>query len=119
MQVKEQIRLRMTELQVSVKQLSVALGVSDQTVRHWLSGRSFPGKSKAPALERALSFKLDYSQGATQHLAAYSQGTAQHLPADARADVEGLLAITRLPPNIRKLIFELAAAIGTQGQGPK
>lgn len=94
----------MTDLRVSVKQLAEQLGVSDQTVRHWLSGRSFPGKGKAPALEDALSFKLDYSQGATAHPPV----------ADAREDVAGLLAITRLPPSIKKLVFEFAAALDAE-----
>jgi transcriptional regulator with XRE-family HTH domain len=104
MLVKDQLRIRMEELGVSVRELSERIEVSDQTVRHWLSGRSFPGKSKAPALERALSFKLDYSEGS--------------MPADAtvestmqKTDVETFLAISRLPPEIKMIFGKLAEAI--------
>jgi transcriptional regulator with XRE-family HTH domain len=104
MEVKDQIRTRMDEQKMSVAELAQRLQVSNQTVRHWLSGRSFPGKSKAPALEKALSFRLDYSQGATV------------IEADAdRIEIEVLLAISKLPPDIKKLFYQLAVAFNRRG----
>jgi transcriptional regulator with XRE-family HTH domain len=101
MEVKDQLRHRMNGLGISVKELSERLGVSGQTVRHWLSGRSFPGKSIAPALEKALSFKLDYTQGAGANLPTATE----------REDIEGFLAIRNLPVDERRLIYQLAAAL--------
>jgi transcriptional regulator with XRE-family HTH domain len=107
MLVKDQLRIRMEQLDITVAELSKRLEVSNQTVRHWLSGRSFPGKSKTPDLERALNFKLDYSEGAAPN-AHTVESTLQ------QADVETFLAINRLPPEIKYLFGKLATAVVAQ-----
>jgi transcriptional regulator with XRE-family HTH domain len=104
MLVKDQIRIRMEQLKISVAELASRLGVSNQTVRHWLSGRSFPGKSKTPDLERALSFKLDYSEGASNNVPTVESSLQA-------TDVETFLAISRLPPEIKHLFGKLATAV--------
>ena len=93
----------MNQLEMPVSDLAERLGVSHQTVRHWLSGRSFPGKRKAPELERALSFKLDYSEGAGQS----SQTVESALN---KSDVETFLLISRLPPEVKSIFGRLASA---------
>lgn len=46
MLVKDQLQVRMEQLSMPVNDLARRVGVSDQSVRHWLNGRSFPGKAK-------------------------------------------------------------------------
>jgi transcriptional regulator with XRE-family HTH domain len=100
--VKDQIRIRMDQMGVEIGELAKRLGVSNQSVRHWLSGRSFPGKAQIPGLEQALSFKLDFSEGANQGPTVESEMS--------RTDVEMLLIISKLPPDIKVLFFKLATA---------
>jgi transcriptional regulator with XRE-family HTH domain len=93
----------MEQLDMPVTQLAKQLQVSNQTVRHWLSGRSFPGKRKTPELERALSFKLDYSEGAEPH--------AETVESSLQAsDVETFLLINRLPAEVKVLFGRMAKA---------
>lgn len=103
MKVGEQIRARREQLGVSVNELAKRVGVSAQAVRYWESSRSFPGKSKAPDVESALSFSLDWTEGkrvnpARPHMASLVD----------RGDVELLLTLSRLPAPFKQLMGELA-----------
>lgn len=115
MKVKDQLRLQMEKMKISVKELSERLDVSDQTVRHWLSGRSFPGKSKTAALDRALNFKIDYSEGASAGAgpddAPLTNGGLHH------TDIAALLAISRMPPAIKLAYCQLAEEIVRHVEG--
>jgi len=110
MKVKDQLRLQMERMHVSVKELSERLDVSDQTVRHWLSGRSFPGKSKTAALDQALNFKIDYSEGAVPTLPSDGRPEAPSVGL-SRTDIETLMAISRMPPDLKLMLCRLAEAI--------
>lgn len=105
MKVGQQIQLRMDELGVSVNELAKRVGVSGQAVRHWMQGRSFPGKKHAPALESALSFNLDYTEGAGK-----KQGREDASNMMERQDVELMLLISRLDPSIKSALRRLAEA---------
>lgn len=76
--------------------------MSDQSVRHWLNGRSFPGKAKCHLLEDALTFKLDFSEGGSTQSVTVEQALGQ-------TDTKTLLAISKMPPRVRILFGELAA----------
>lgn len=102
MKVKDQIRLRREQLGVSVSELAKRLKVSAQAVRYWEAGRSFPGKAKTSALESALSFSIDWTEGA--------RSDSKRLPAQSLidpGDVELLLQIARLPPPAKALVASL------------
>ena len=103
MQIKDQIRARREQLGVSVSELAKRVGVSGQSVRHWESGRSFPGKSKAPLVESALSFTLDWTQG--KRIAAAQPQMAALV---AQGDIDLLLLLCRLPTPFKDLMTELA-----------
>lgn len=105
MKVGQQIQVRMDQLGVSVPELARRVGVSAQAVRHWVSGRSFPGKRHAPALESALSFRIDFTEGVAVNTGRES--TAQLME---RQDVELMLMISRLDPRIRTALMSLAEA---------
>lgn len=101
MLVKDQLRVRMDQLGIPINELAKRLEVSSQSVRHWLSGRSFPGKAKTVALERALSFKIDFSEG----------GSSKEMPVSERlqhTDIETFLMITKLPPDVKEAFLKLA-----------
>jgi transcriptional regulator with XRE-family HTH domain len=101
MLIKDQLRVRMEQLDISINELATRVGVSNQSVRHWLNGRSFPGKKKGPAVEKALSFKLDFSEGS----AAQSPTVESMMQ---QVDVEIFLDIARLPPDVKILFGRLA-----------
>lgn len=103
MKIKDQIRARREQLGLSVVELASRLGVTDQAVRHWESGRSNPGKSVAQRLEAALNFQLDWSEGARH---SGDRNTINAL-IDQR-DIDLLLVICRLPWDAKNLIGELA-----------
>jgi transcriptional regulator with XRE-family HTH domain len=105
MQVKDQIQLRREQLGLTMKQLADRVGVTEQAVRHWESGRSFPGKSKMSLVEQALNFSLDWSEGA--HRGDHRK-TARDIVDEA--DVKLLLLISRLPPKLKALLSQLATA---------
>lgn len=112
MQVKDQLKIRMEQLGVSVGELATRLRVSNQTVRHWLNGRSFPGKRKAPLVERALSFKLDYSEGSIS-VDKTIESTLKE------ADLQMIRAYSHLPPEVKLLFARLAEAytnVGAEGE---
>lgn len=103
MQIKDQIRARREQLGISVGELAKRVGVSGQAIRHWESGRSFPGKSKAPAVESALSLTLDWTEGrradaAQPQMAALVQ----------QEDMDLLMLLCRLPAPFKALLAELA-----------
>lgn len=102
MKVKDQLKIRREQLGISVNELAKRLGVSGQAIRHWESGRSFPGKSKTTALETALSFSIDWTEGAR----TTGQKVAPGSLIDPN-DVELLLKIARLPPPAKALFGSL------------
>ena len=63
MLIKDQIRMAMDRLGVSHREFASRVGTSEQTARFWTAGRSYPAKKRIPAIEQALSFKLDFSEG--------------------------------------------------------
>lgn len=103
MQIKEQIRARREQLGVSVSELARRVGVSAQSVRHWESGRSFPGKSKAPHVESALSFTLDWTEGKRT-----SAAQPQMAALVAQGDIDLLLLLCRLPTPFKDLMTDMA-----------
>lgn len=103
MKIGEQIRARREQLGVSVNELANRAGVSAQAVRYWESSRSFPGKSKAPGVEAALSFTLDWTEGKRVNPAQPQMASLVN-----REDVELLLVLGRLPEPFKKLIGDLA-----------
>jgi transcriptional regulator with XRE-family HTH domain len=103
MKVKEQIRARREQLGISVIELAKRVGVSSQSVRHWEAGRSFPGKSKMSALEGALSFTLDWHEGAKP---AVEQPKMAALI--EQGDIDLLLLICRLPAPFKAILADLA-----------
>jgi transcriptional regulator with XRE-family HTH domain len=107
--VSNQIKVRMDQLKMPVTELAKRCGVSNQSVRHWLNGRSYPGKAKIPDLERALSFKLDFSEGAP----AAGQTVEATLE---QQDISIFIAITKLPPNVKTLFHQLAVAFTLQAR---
>lgn len=102
MKVKDQIRARREQLGMTIDELARRLEVSGQAVRHWESGRSFPGKSKAGALEAALSITLDWTEGARP----VSSGNAMSALVN-RSDIDLLLLICQLPEQAKELIANL------------
>lgn len=103
MKIGEQIRARREQLGVSVTELAKRVGVSTQAVRYWESSRSFPGKSKAPDVESALSFSLDWAEGKRVNPAQPQMASLVD-----RGDVELLLTLSRLPEPFKQLMGELA-----------
>lgn len=103
MKVKDQIKARREQLGISLTELSKRIGVSAQAVRFWESGRSYPTRSKIPALESALSFALDWSEG--EHPV---QAGAQVTTLIDPKDIDLLLVIARLPPAFKDIMFSLA-----------
>lgn len=103
MLVKDQMRIRMEELGITPVELGRRINVAGQTVRCWVNGRNFPNKKMTSEIERELSFKIDYSEGAavSQHSVANSiQNSA----------VNALVAINKLPANVQLLFHRLAEA---------
>ena len=96
MKVGQQIQFRMDQLGVSVPELARRIGVSAQAIRFWLTGRSFPGKRHAPALEKALSFTVDYTEGA-----AKSAGRENASELMNKFDLEIALKVAQLTPTMK------------------
>lgn len=110
MRVGQQIQVRMEQLGVSVQELARRVGVSGQAARHWIAGRSFPGKRHAPKLEAALSFNLDYTEGAGKKAGRPDASTIMD-----RGDVELMLMVSRLDPHMRIALHHLVeACLATQ-----
>lgn len=103
MLVKDQLKIRMDQLGMPVSELAKRVGVSSQSVRHWLGGRSFPGKAKCNLIEEALSFKLDFSEGESSQSITVEQTLRQ-------SSVNTLLSISKLPLDVQLLFAKLANA---------
>ena len=103
MKIKDQIRARREQLGISIAELAKRVDVSGQAVRHWESGRSFPGKSIASAVEAALSIRLDWTEG---------DASAEDRPEMAtlvkQGDLDLFLTIAQLPLNVKVILGELA-----------
>lgn len=104
MLVKDQLRIRMDQLEMPVNELARRVGVSGQSVRHWLAGRSFPGKAKCHLIEESLTFKLDFSEGNTGQTETIDQKLVQ-------TDLAARNAISQLPPDMQVLFAKLAAEV--------
>ncbi|MBC7617483.1 MAG: helix-turn-helix transcriptional regulator [Candidatus Saccharibacteria bacterium] len=104
MEIKDQLKIRMDELGINPPELGRRVGVSAQSVRFWLAGRSFPGKAKTTLLENALSFKLNFSEGLNEYSTTVEDGLHQ-------SDIDTFLAITKLPPELKHLFSKLAQEI--------
>lgn len=105
MKIKDQIKARREQLGVTIDELARRVGVSHQAVRHWESGRSFPGKGKAPALEDALTFRLDWTEGVQSRLDRPDIAALLD-----QEDIDILLVIRKLPESVKKIITEFAEA---------
>lgn len=103
MKIKDQIRARREQLGISLVELANRLGVTDQAVRHWESGRSNPSKRMAQQVEAALDFQIDWSEGARHS----GDKSTMNALIDQR-DIDLLLVICRLPWDAKNLIGELA-----------
>ena len=97
MEVKDQIRMRMEALDMSYKELATRCDVTEQTCRFWTMGRNAPKKDRIQAVERALSFKIDFSEGKNQ-----GPTVSENLEA---GDIEMFLRLRKLPPTTR-VVFE-------------
>jgi transcriptional regulator with XRE-family HTH domain len=62
-QIANQIRNAMNERGLPVRHVAAAVGVSDQSVRNWCSGKSAPKRRRVAAVERVLGVKIDMSGG--------------------------------------------------------
>lgn len=103
MKIKDQIRTRREQLGVTIDELGRRVGVSHQAVRYWESGRSFPGKSKAPKLEDALSFRLDWTEGVRTRTERPDITSLLD-----QEDIEIMLTIRKLPPVVKQHLGEMA-----------
>lgn len=97
MEVKDQIRMQMEALDISFKELATRCEVSEQTCRFWVMGRNSPKKGRIQAVEQALSFKIDFSEGRNQ-----GPTVAENLEA---TDIEMFLRLRKLPP-VARVLFE-------------
>ena len=103
MKIKDQIKARREQLGIALIDLAERLGVTDQAVRHWESGRSNPSKRMAQRVETVLDFQLDWSEGARH---SGDKNTINAL-LDQR-DIDLLLVICRLPWDAKNLVGEFA-----------
>jgi transcriptional regulator with XRE-family HTH domain len=120
MEIKHQIREAMDRAALSVRDVSRAVGVSNQSVRFWLGGQRAPRRQHLPALERVLKTRIDMSAGLSVQLPhsedlmalAYPEIKAfASLPPCAR---EGLLQTVRIAAQSEPEMCErIAAAVIT------
>lgn len=102
--IKDQILSRREALGLTRKELADRVGVTEQAVRYWEDGRSFPGKSKSRLVEQALSFTLDWTEGAS---APAGGGKSASAMIDQN-DIDLLLVLARLPAQAKGLIGDFA-----------
>jgi len=102
-QVKDQIRVRREALGITMHELGQRVGVTEQAVRHWEGGRSYPSKAKTRLLETALSFSIDWSEGANKDKASATAAAMID-----KADIDLLVTICQLPLRAKQVIEELA-----------
>ncbi len=105
MKIKDQIRSRREALGMEMSELGRRIGVTEQAVRHWESGRSYPGRGKVQLLEEALSMTLDWTEGRVP--AASGNSAASMI---RQEDVDLLLSISLLPLRLKVLIGDLVKA---------
>ncbi len=103
MLIKDQIRARREALGMNMSELATRVGVTEQAVRHWESGRSYPRKPMIPLLEEALSFRMDWHEGMDPD----SERRTAAAMIDQR-DVDLLMVICKLPLRAKKLFGDLA-----------
>lgn len=101
MLIQDQISARMRQLGVDGAWVAKQLEVSEQTVRHWLSGRNRPGKEHGKELERVLGFKIDYSEGENDRLPEMTEFV----------DRKTIEALAKMTPRVRRLFSQLALAL--------
>ena len=106
MEIKDQLRIRLEQLKMSRPELARRVGVSNQTVAFWLEGRNLPGKRHLDALEAALSVKLDFSSKD----APLNAETVSSIM--SRSDIELLIEIKKLPPEMRMHLLSAFASLG-------
>jgi len=104
MQVSHQIRARREALGVSIQELAQKVGVTEQAVRHWESGRSYPGKGRARVIEEFLKFHIDWTEG----VKTGGPGSASTAMINPR-DLDLLLLICRLPADFKGVMEQLAS----------
>lgn len=116
MLVKDQLQIRMEQLNLKVPELARRVQVSNQTVRHWLAGRNLPGKSHLASLEKALgpNFKIDFTGSYETPIASRPPPIVAEPPPPAprsmelqRRDAELFIMISQLPPDLKNRIFDL------------
>lgn len=105
MKIKEQIRSRREALGLSMAELAALVGVTETAVRHWESGRSFPGKSKMRAVENALGFVIDWHEG----IPPQGEKPTAIAMMDEH-DIELMMEISRLPKKFKDAIREMVQA---------
>lgn len=105
MKIKDQIRARREQLGVTIDGLAKRIGVSHQAVRHWEAGRSFPSKTKAPRVEEALSFRIDWTEGVKSRLERPDITSLLD-----QEDIDILLVIRKLPASVKRIIEDFARA---------
>ena len=113
MRIKDQIQMRREALGLSMKELADRVGVTEQAVRHWESGRSFPGKSKSRLVEEALTFNLDWAEGTPQ----VADGKTAAALVD-QSDIELLMLIARLPLRAKNAVAEFARILDEARNNP-
>lgn len=103
MEIKDQLRIRMEELKIPISELARRCGVSPQSVRFWLQGRSYPGKAKTALVESALSFKMDFS----------SDNTASNTVEETlrKTDIETFILIQQMPDQLKMSFNKMAQEI--------
>lgn len=104
MKVSHQIRHQRESKGMTVSALAAKVGVTEQAVRHWESGRSYPSKGKAREVERALEFAIDWSEGQRAAGDGDSSATAMINP----RDLDLLLLLCRLPADFKRAIGDVA-----------
>jgi hypothetical protein len=104
MTVGEQIAAGMARQGLCVIGLARGLGVSCQSVRHWLAGKSLPGKRHVPDLERILGCPLDFS---------HPLPLAVTVPGSGLSDLSRFLALS---PKQRTELLRWADLVGLEWQ---
>jgi transcriptional regulator with XRE-family HTH domain len=103
MLIKDQIRSRREALGYTHADVAKKLGISEQAVRHWENGRSYPSKNKMHDVEQVLSFTIDWTEG--QKSAGAGSTAASMIDQN---DIDLLLVICKLPLKAKNLMGDLA-----------
>jgi transcriptional regulator with XRE-family HTH domain len=103
MKIKDQIKSQRERLNMDTTQLAKRVGVTNQAVLHWESGRSYPKKQRMHDVEQALSFELDWTEG----LQSKREGTTA-VAMLAQEDIDLLLIICKLPFAAKEALKKIA-----------